>query len=138
MFGQHMLRCWSSTQAHVALSSGEAEYQAMIRASTHGLGTSHLFEELGEHLLWPLQIKTDATAAIGIASRRGVGKVRRIEVADLWLQEKARARDVRPVKVSGSENLADGLTRCQRGPGATASMRRQQYLTSSALKAGSA
>ena len=34
-------------------------------------------------------VETDSTAAKGIAFRKGLGKVRHIEVCQLWLQEKS-------------------------------------------------
>ena len=33
MFGNHMVKSWCSTQAIVALSSGEAEYYGIVRGS---------------------------------------------------------------------------------------------------------
>ena len=56
-------------------------------------------------------LKSDATAAIAIASRRGLGKVRHIEVCQLWLQDKVRRGDVKVVKVGPRENVADALTK---------------------------
>ena len=40
-----------------------------------------------------------------------MGKVRHIEVAQLWLQEKIDKAEFRLVKVSGVANLADALTK---------------------------
>ena len=37
-----------------------------------------------------LTLKSDASAAVPIASRRGLGKVRHIEVCQLWLQKKSK------------------------------------------------
>ena len=58
-----------------------------------------------------IEIKTDASAAIGISSRRGTGKVRHIETNQLWLQSKVLNKDIKVVKITGSENPADHLTR---------------------------
>ena len=58
-----------------------------------------------------ITIKSDASAAIAIAIRRGLGKVRHIEVCQLWLQEKVRRGDIRVVKVGTHENAADALTK---------------------------
>ena len=58
-----------------------------------------------------LTLKSDASAAIAIASRRGLGKVRHIEVCQLWLQEKARSGEVKVVKVGTDENVTDSLTK---------------------------
>ena len=38
---------------------------------------------------------TDSSAALGTASRMGLGKVRHIEVAQLWVQEKVRQGEVK-------------------------------------------
>ena len=35
-----------------------------------------------------ITIKSDASAAVGIVMRRGLGRVRHIDVAELWIQEK--------------------------------------------------
>ena len=41
--GQHMTKAWSATQASLALSSGEAEYYGVVRATGVGLGIQALF-----------------------------------------------------------------------------------------------
>ena len=56
-------------------------------------------------------VHTDATGAIGMCRRRGLGKVRHLAVADLWIQEKVRARDFELLKVDGQANPADILTK---------------------------
>ena len=56
-------------------------------------------------------MKSDASAAIAIANRRGLGKVRHIEVCQLWLQDKVRRGDIKVVKVGTHENIADALTK---------------------------
>ena len=62
-------------------------------------------------------LNTDASAAIGIASRRGLGKVRHIEVSQLWLQQRVASGDLKVQKVDGVSNLADALTKhLQHGP----------------------
>ena len=58
-----------------------------------------------------IKLKTDASAAKGIATRRGLGKVRHIEVSQLWLQEKVQRGDVEVVKIPGKINKADALTK---------------------------
>ena len=52
-----------------------------------------------------------ASAAIGIGNRLGVGKVRHIEVTQLWLQEKVGKREIVIEKVPTGANLADALTK---------------------------
>ena len=58
-----------------------------------------------------LTVLTDSTAAKGIASRRGLGKVRHIEVNQLWVQEKVANGDIELNNVGTGENLADSLTK---------------------------
>ena len=53
----------------------------------------------------------DASAAVGIACRRGLGKVRHIELDQLWLQSQVARGRVRVYKVPGEENIADSLTK---------------------------
>ena len=58
-----------------------------------------------------VKIKTDASAAKGIASRRGAGKVRHIEVSQLWIQQEVATGRIKIVKVKGVDNVADILTK---------------------------
>ena len=57
-----------------------------------------------------IRLMTDSTAALGISKRRGIGKVRHIELNQLWLQEKVSGGDIEVKKVKGTENIADALT----------------------------
>ena len=53
-------------------------------------------------------VETDSSTAIGIASKRGLGRVRHIEVADLWLQEKITDKVIKLNKVKRRvEKLSD-------------------------------
>ena len=63
------------------------------------------------NVLSDIELKTDASAAVGIAMRRGLGKVRHIEVNQLWLQNKVADGLIRVTKVDGNINLADHLTK---------------------------
>ena len=58
-----------------------------------------------------LKVHTDAEAAKGIASRTGLGKTRHIQVHFLWVQEKVRDGDFALLKVRGTSNPADLLTK---------------------------
>ena len=75
-----------------------------------GLGVRSMLMEWGISM-GPVKAHTDATAAKGIASRRGVGKVRHICVTDLWLQERTQCGDVEIIKVSTHQNVADAMTK---------------------------
>ena len=109
MHGGHCIKHWSTTQTTVALSSGEAELGGICRGAAIALGLQSLANDLGIHL--KLDILTDATAAIGICRRRGLGKVRHLHTADLWVQDRLRKGDFALTKVLGSDNPADLLTK---------------------------
>ena len=85
MLGSHVIRIWSTTQSVLATSSGEAEYDALVKMRSQLLGTRAMLQDLG--ITIKLKILTDASAAQGIAARRGLGQVRHIEVSTLWLQD---------------------------------------------------
>ena len=72
-----MTKCWSSTQASLALSSGEAEYYGVVRAAGIGLGQQALFRDAGLEL--PIRIWTDSSAAMGTSTRQGLGKLKHLE-----------------------------------------------------------
>ena len=54
-----------------------------------------------------LIMNSDATAAIGMVGRQGLGKVRHLAVADLWVQQTARKRLIDFNKTPGISNPAD-------------------------------
>ena len=58
-----------------------------------------------------IRINTDASAAKGMASRKGLGKVRHIAVNQLRIQDRIARGDLLIVKVNGKENLAYILTK---------------------------
>ena len=58
-----------------------------------------------------VELNTDASAAKGIASRKGVGRVRHIEVHQLWVQAKVSKGDIAINKVRGEDSIADILTK---------------------------
>lgn len=89
--GTHVLKTYSKTQAAVAKSSGESELYGVVRASTEPLGISSLFEDFGEAGL-KVRVGMDAMAAMGIVQRRGLSKLRHVEVDVLWVQEQQARR----------------------------------------------
>jgi hypothetical protein len=109
MFGSHTVKSWSTTQQVIALSSGEAEYYSMVRGGSMGLGMQAMSEDMGVSA--SIRVKTDASAAKGIASRRGLGKVRHIDVSQLWLQDRVSKGEIVIEKVSTHDNLADAMTK---------------------------
>jgi hypothetical protein len=112
MMGRHCIKTWSSTQGAVALSSAEAEFYAMIEAVIRAKWLVTVAVELGwKDLRTEVKVATDSSAAKSFVSRRGLGKMRHIEVRDLWLQEEVLKGNVEVVKVKGTENPADLMTK---------------------------
>ena len=107
--GSHVIKCWSKTQSTVALSSAEAELTGICQAAGEGLGLQAVCKDLGMQA--EVHVHADAAAAIGICRRRGLGRVRHLAVADLWVQDRLRAQDFSLLKVAGSGNPAGLLTK---------------------------
>ncbi len=85
MLGSHCIKTWSSSQGPIALSSAEAEFYAMVEAVTRSKGLLGLAGELGyEDLSQIVHLGTDSSAAKSFVSRRGLGKMRHIDIRDLW------------------------------------------------------
>ncbi len=109
MLGKHCMKHWSSTQTSISLSSGEAEFAGVIRGAGHGLGHQALLKDVGVEL--PLRVWTDSSAAIGICSRQGLGKLRHLDTHTPWIQQAVRTKRVDLRKVDGECNPADIFTK---------------------------
>ena len=110
--GDHCIKTWSASQGPYALSSAEAEFYAMIEAVTRAKGLLSLAAEMGfEGLSNVIHLGTDSSAAKSFVSRRGLGKMRHIEIRDLWLQKEVLEGKVLVSKVAGTENPADLMTK---------------------------
>ena len=58
-----------------------------------------------------MPVWTYSNAAKAIASRRGLGKTRHVELRCLWLQEVTKSGRVKMRRMPGGQNLADYLTK---------------------------
>ncbi len=106
--GSHTLSWWCKLQSNIALSSCEAELNAALNGAVEGLNVQRLTAALGGQL--SLDLKTDASAARGVILRQGVGKVRHLQVKQLWLQENVAAGELIIVKIPRVDNCSDALT----------------------------
>ena len=112
MLGRHPVRTWSTTQPVVATSSAEAELYSMTEGASRGLGFQSMLREMGvEAAMTVLTVWTDSSAAKAFASTRGLGRMRHVEVKDLWLQALVKEGRVVLRKVSGNRNPADVMTK---------------------------
>ena len=97
---------FSRTQSVISLSSCEAELFALTAALQEARGVHTLLGELG--LVLRTRAHTDSSAAIGAASRRGLGsKLRHVSLRELWVQAEVQSRRVCVNKVLGTMNPAD-------------------------------
>jgi histone deacetylase 1/2 len=109
MLGKHTIKTWSATQSSVSLSSGEAEFNGVVRGAGMGLGFQSLMRDLGQDA--PVRVWTDSEAAIGISSRQGLGKLRHLDTHTLWIQHAVRSGRIDLRKVLGEANPADIFTK---------------------------
>ena len=109
MRGGHLLKHRSSTQQTVALSSGEAELKGIVKGAAEGMGIQNVAKDLNIH--YDIHVYTDSSAAMGMVARKGMGKVRHIEVGELWIQDAVRNNVLAVNKVKRDDNPADILTK---------------------------
>ena len=105
MVGAHCIRHCSTTQLTISLSSCDAELHGIGMGFQHAMGLRSMYRDLGYDM--KIAVRSDATAAIGIARRRGLGKLKHLDCEDLWIQSriksrmfkspKTRARKIRPI-----------------------------------------
>ena len=108
------MKWWSKTQPTIALSSGEAELAAIVKATSEGLGMLAMMNEFG--IKSEIIVKSDAVAAIGIVRRQGLGRIRHLAVADIWIQQKSKDGIVKYTKLPGVDNTSDILTKPVEAP----------------------
>jgi hypothetical protein len=111
MLGNHCIKTWSSTQGAIALSSAEAEFYAMIEAVIRAKGVLNVMREIGFTVAEHVQLFTDSSAAKSFVSRKGLGKMKHLEIRDLWLQREVGLGEVIVNKVAGPRNPADLMTK---------------------------
>ena len=109
MVGRHLIKSWSRQQRAIPLSSAEAETYGMVACSAELLGVQSCARDLG--MDFGAAVYTDASAALGIVQRRGVGKVRHLRTQSLWLQEAHASKRVVFEKIDGSRNPSDLFTK---------------------------
>jgi len=109
MHGSHLIKAYSRTQSNIALSSGEAEYYALVSTASEALGIVAMTEDFGDRT--EAYLYADASAAIGVANREGLGRIRHLDTQSLWLQQALRKKRLGLGKVLGTENPSDLMTK---------------------------
>ena len=110
--GNSCVRTTSTNQAVIALSAGEAEFYSVVRGTSSGIGLGSICCDFGlPELSVQVNTKTDSSACIGIANRRGAGKIRHIQTPTLWIQQGVANGSVVISKIPGKENGSNLLTK---------------------------
>ena len=109
-----------------------AEYYGLVKAAAQGLGTKAMLRDFGVNHPVSISVWSHSSAAVSIAQRRRFGKVRHIEVNQLWLQERVANRELTIVKVPGTTNAADHLMK----PGCTAAVKQHMEITNQRIVEG--
>ena len=107
--GRHTIKTTSNLQSTIALSSGESEFYALVRACAFGLSVQALYRDWG--LEMDLVVASDSSAARGTASRRGLGKLRHVQTRYLWIQERVAKNELKIIAVGTKQNVADLCTK---------------------------
>ena len=109
MLGKHWVKSWSKSQSTIALSSAESELYACIKASSEGLGFLSIMKDYDMTMRG--EIRSDASAALGVIARNGLGKLRHVDTSYLWIQQTSAEKKLKYGKVDGKDNIADIMTK---------------------------
>ena len=109
MRGAHCLHQWSRTQATISLSSGEAELNAALKGGAELLGARTLLQELGDDV--ELELRGDSSACSGTLHREGAGRIKHLELRQLWIQSLIKSGDLSYIKIPREENPSDSLAK---------------------------
>ena len=108
MLGEHLIFFSCRLQKTVALSSGEVELNALVSGLTEALGVSSLCKDWRMASL--VECRCDSSAARGIAHRSGVGRMKHLQVRQLWVQEQVRLKRATVSWIPRTQNSADAFT----------------------------
>ena len=107
--GKQMIKSWSTAQHAIAMSSGEANLYAMVKGTDQTKGLTSMIQDYG--IKFNGCVCSDASAAIGMLHRQGLGKTRRIQVQHIWMQSEVADGRVKVEKVGTDVNPARLITK---------------------------
>ena len=84
---------------------------ALVKGTCEAKGVASLMKDLVEEEVAGIAVHTDASAAIGMVQRQGMGRVRHIDVGILWVQQHQKKGVIDVKKVPGLTNPADVFTK---------------------------
>eukprot|EP00400_MALV-I_sp_L67-5_P000517 gene517-biopygen60 len=110
----NVVKHWAAAQGIIALSTAESEYYSMAKGGAMAIGLRSLLADLGHTSRIIMHV--DAIAAKAIAMRRGLGKVHRLDVHQLWLQARASdgsiVLDKVPIASTLASHMANHMAKC--------------------------
>eukprot|EP00971_Amphidinium_carterae_P336782 6473325-Amphidinium_carterae.5 len=83
--GGVLISSYARTQSTIATSSAESEYYGACACASEEVHGRELLKFLGEEV--QIQLDLDASSAISMGRRVGLGKARHVAVRYLWLQQ---------------------------------------------------
>ena len=109
---QGVLFQWASRQQRqVALSSAESELYSLNSCVQAGLYVKGLLTETGIAEFGGLDVFCDSSAALSALGRHSTGRMKHLQLADLWVRSQVEQGFVTLHKVCGTANIADGFTK---------------------------
>ena len=84
-------------------------FYVLVSAASEALGLVAMTEDFGDKS--EAKLYADASAAIGVANRDGLGRIRHLDTQPLWLQQALRKRRLGLGKVLGTEKPSDWMTK---------------------------
>ena len=95
-----LISAGARTQSAIAQSPCGAEHIAATTATSEAKHIQALFLACGQHV--NIHLRSDSIAAIGVASRRGLQRLRHLHLRFLWLLAETASKNIRIKKVLGS------------------------------------
>ena len=100
----HTVKSGSTLQSLPALSVGEAEYYAVVKASQVGLALRSKYQDLG--IPMKIEIQSDSSTANPLTDRLGAGqRTKHIDTRYFWIQERVQDGDLSIKKGAHGEEL---------------------------------
>ena len=94
------------SQKALALSSGESEFVAIVAGCSDGMLIRHLWMTMvGEAC--GMKVRSDSSAARAMVQRQGIGRVRHLDAALLWVQQKESEKVFNVGAIGTALNCAD-------------------------------
>ena len=103
--GVNVVKTQVNAMTGIAMSSGEAEYGAIVKGDFQGLGIQSRAADWG--IKASVKVRSDSSAAIGISNRLGLGQMRHLSSRHPWVRDKVK------------KNVADLGTKIQASPDIT-------------------